>query len=239
MANNLKLANQSVNTEADALAAQFNNGYLRIYDSTGAGQPATADDAVTTQVLLAELRWNATAFGAAMDGVITANPLTPDAAANATGNVAQQSAVPAPSSGGGWYSAPSRIKKKQQRITGAAETTQAPQSVEGQGEYRPAKITGAADTKQAVQAAAGTGKESFKGAGASSQAAQSLAATGKESFSGVETGSQSPQAIAADGSVTGQQQAPPIYSSGGYYYQPKVQQEGEDEIIMLMFLMAA
>lgn len=85
MALNLKLANQSVNTEADALAAQFNNGYLRIYDSTGAGQPATADDAVTTQVLLAELRWNATAFGAAVDGVITANPLTPDAAANATG----------------------------------------------------------------------------------------------------------------------------------------------------------
>lgn len=85
MANNLKLANQSVNTEADALAAQFNTGYLRIYDSTGAGQPATADDAVTTQVLLAELRFNATAFGAAVAGVITANALTADAAANATG----------------------------------------------------------------------------------------------------------------------------------------------------------
>ncbi len=85
MANNLKLANQSVNTEADALAAQFNSGYLRIYDGA---QPATADTAIGAQVLLAELRFNATAFGAAVAGVITAAAITADSAANATGTAA-------------------------------------------------------------------------------------------------------------------------------------------------------
>lgn len=85
MANNLKLANQSVNIEADALAAQFNSGYLRIYDGA---QPATADTAVGAQVLLAELRFNATAFGAAVAGVITAAAITADSAANATGTAA-------------------------------------------------------------------------------------------------------------------------------------------------------
>lgn len=82
MANNLKMSNQSVNTEANALATQFNSGYLRIYDGT---QPATADTAITTQVLLAELIFNATAFGSAAAGVITANAITDDSAANATG----------------------------------------------------------------------------------------------------------------------------------------------------------
>ncbi len=85
MANNLKMANQSVNTEADALAAQFNSGYLRVYDGT---QPVTADTAIGTQVLLAELRFNATAFGAAAAGVITANAITADTSANATGTAA-------------------------------------------------------------------------------------------------------------------------------------------------------
>lgn len=82
MANNLKKTNLAVNTEADALAALFNSGYLRIYDGT---QPATADTAIGAQVLLAELRWNVTAFGAAVAGVITANAITSDASANATG----------------------------------------------------------------------------------------------------------------------------------------------------------
>ena len=79
MANNLKLANAAVNAEANALAALANNGYLRIYDGT---QAATADTAVGAQVLIAELRFNATAFGAAALGVITANAFTQDASAN-------------------------------------------------------------------------------------------------------------------------------------------------------------
>ncbi len=74
-----------MNAEADALAPQFNTGYLRIYDGA---QPTNADTAVGTQVLLAELRFNATAFPAAVAGLLTANAITGDAAANATGTAA-------------------------------------------------------------------------------------------------------------------------------------------------------
>lgn len=85
MANNLKMADAAVNGEADALDVLAASGYLRIYDSTGTGQPATADTAVTTQVLLAELRFGSPAFGDAVAGVLTANAITKDSSANATG----------------------------------------------------------------------------------------------------------------------------------------------------------
>lgn len=71
-----------VNTLVDTMAALANSGYLRIYDGT---QPITADTAIGSQVLLAELRWNATAFAAGVLGVATANAITADASANATG----------------------------------------------------------------------------------------------------------------------------------------------------------
>lgn len=80
MALNLNLSNAAANAEANALAALLNTGYLRIYDGT---QPATADTAITTQTLLAELRFGATAFGSASAGVITANSIT-SATATAT-----------------------------------------------------------------------------------------------------------------------------------------------------------
>jgi hypothetical protein len=82
LAKNTQLTNLAVNTEADALAAQANSGILRIYDGT---QPATGDTAITTQNLLAELTMNATAFGASVAGVITANAITADSSADATG----------------------------------------------------------------------------------------------------------------------------------------------------------
>ncbi|MEK9810443.1 MAG: hypothetical protein VW362_08345 [Candidatus Nanopelagicales bacterium] len=82
MANNPKRSNAAVNAAADAVCPLLNDGYLRIYDGT---QPATANTAVSTQTLLAELRWNATAFGSASNGVATANAITSDASANATG----------------------------------------------------------------------------------------------------------------------------------------------------------
>lgn len=82
MALNLKKSNLAVNTEVDALSDQLDNGYLRIYDGT---QAANADTAVGAQVLLAELRFNATASGAGVAGVITFNAFTADASANATG----------------------------------------------------------------------------------------------------------------------------------------------------------
>lgn len=85
MALNLKMANAGVNAEADALSDQLDNGFLRIYDGS---QPATADTAVGAQVLLAELRFNATASGAAVAGVLTFSAFTADASANASGTAA-------------------------------------------------------------------------------------------------------------------------------------------------------
>lgn len=85
MALNPKLSNVAANAEADAVAALANSGYLRIYDGS---QPASADTALGAQVLLAELRFNATAFGSAAAGVATANAITNDSSANASGTAA-------------------------------------------------------------------------------------------------------------------------------------------------------
>lgn len=82
MANNLKISTTAVNAQADALSDLLDNGYLRIYDGT---QPANANTAITTQVLLAELRFNATAAPAASGGVLTMNSITQDSSANNTG----------------------------------------------------------------------------------------------------------------------------------------------------------
>jgi hypothetical protein len=82
MALNPKYTNLAVNTKADALAALANSGFLDIYDGT---QPATADTAITTQVKLASLGFGATAFGSAVAGVATANAITQDSSADATG----------------------------------------------------------------------------------------------------------------------------------------------------------
>ena len=82
MALNPKRATAAINAAADAVCTLLNSGYLRIYDGT---QPATANTAVSTQTLLAELRYNATAFGAAVAGVATANAMVEDVSANATG----------------------------------------------------------------------------------------------------------------------------------------------------------
>lgn len=82
MASNPQFSTEAVNAEADAIGGLLNNGYLRIYDGA---QPQDANTAITDQVLLAELRFAADAFPAAVDGTITANAITSDASANATG----------------------------------------------------------------------------------------------------------------------------------------------------------
>lgn len=84
MALNFKRSNAAVNKEADEIGILLANGYLRIYDGS---QPATADTAITSQTLLAELRWNnsASAFNAAVDGVAAAKAITQDSSANNTG----------------------------------------------------------------------------------------------------------------------------------------------------------
>lgn len=85
MAFNPKRSIAAVNAEADAVCALLNDGYLRIYDGA---QPDTADTPVNSQTLLAELRFNATAFAPAIDGVALANAIAVDAAADNTGTAA-------------------------------------------------------------------------------------------------------------------------------------------------------
>lgn len=85
MPRNPHLATLAVNAEADAVAVLLANGFLRIFDGA---QPADGDAAITAQVLLAELRFGNPAFGAPVAGVATANAITPDSAANATGTAA-------------------------------------------------------------------------------------------------------------------------------------------------------
>jgi hypothetical protein len=74
--------NASANAANDARCALLNTGYLRIYSGT---QPTNADAALSGNTLLAELTFGATAFGASANGVATANAITQDSAANATG----------------------------------------------------------------------------------------------------------------------------------------------------------
>jgi hypothetical protein len=70
------------NAQLDNLCAALNSGYLRIYSGT---KPADADTGLSGNTLLAELTFGSTAFGAASGGVATANAITQDSAANATG----------------------------------------------------------------------------------------------------------------------------------------------------------
>lgn len=82
MALNPKLSNAAATLAADAVCVTVNSGFLDIYDGT---QPAGPDTAVTTQVKLARLALNSTAFGGASNGVATANAIVSDSAADATG----------------------------------------------------------------------------------------------------------------------------------------------------------
>jgi hypothetical protein len=70
------------NAELDTKLANLNNGYLRFYSGT---KPASADAALSGNTLLAELRFAATAFGAASGGSATANAITQDSSADAAG----------------------------------------------------------------------------------------------------------------------------------------------------------
>lgn len=77
-----KFSNACVNAEADAVGGALNNGFIRLYNGA---QPANADTALSGQTLLAELRFGADAFPAAVAGLLTANAITEDPSANATG----------------------------------------------------------------------------------------------------------------------------------------------------------
>lgn len=90
MALNPKTAVASRNLALNAAFDPLNGGFLRIYDGV---QPADADAALSGNVLLAELALNATAFAAASAGSKTANAITADSSANATGTATWASLV--------------------------------------------------------------------------------------------------------------------------------------------------
>lgn len=86
MANNISLAATVAAAMAQALADKINAGSgagtLCIYSGT---QPATADTAITTQTLLAQLTFSDPCEASVTSGVITFDTITPDTSANATG----------------------------------------------------------------------------------------------------------------------------------------------------------
>jgi len=67
---------------ADAVCALLDGGSILIYSGT---RPASPDVAITTQVLLATLEFADPAFAAAVAGVATANAITDDSDADASG----------------------------------------------------------------------------------------------------------------------------------------------------------
>lgn len=81
MALNPKRTAGAANAALDGWKTQLNSGKLRIYSGT---QPATASTAISGNTLLAELTFNATAFGSSSNGVATANSITA-VSASATG----------------------------------------------------------------------------------------------------------------------------------------------------------
>jgi hypothetical protein len=66
----------------DSFTGNANSGLLRIYSGT---RPTNADTALSGNTLLATLTMNATSFAAASAGVLTANAITSDSSADATG----------------------------------------------------------------------------------------------------------------------------------------------------------
>src|SRR6185312_4607531 len=86
MAHNLKYAVALKNARLDAITAAIGaSGFVDIYDGS---QPASPDTAVTSQVKLAHLALSATFAPAASGGVLTANAISDDTDADATGTAA-------------------------------------------------------------------------------------------------------------------------------------------------------
>lgn len=86
MAADPRLSNAAASAAADAVVdlidAGAGAGTIKIYDGT---IPTNANTAVGSQVLLATLTFSDPAFGAAANGVATANSITSDSSADATG----------------------------------------------------------------------------------------------------------------------------------------------------------
>jgi len=87
MALDPKITYTAANAMLDTFSAAVNSGKIRIYDATG-GIPTNADDAIGSNVLLAELVGNATFKATTTNGVLTAAAITADSSANASGDAA-------------------------------------------------------------------------------------------------------------------------------------------------------
>lgn len=70
--NNTNMSALVVNTQANAGAALYNNGYLRIY---GGNQPASTDEPIADQPLLVEGQFAGTAWDNAVEGELLANEI--------------------------------------------------------------------------------------------------------------------------------------------------------------------
>lgn len=96
MASNTFFGDAATEAALDAIAALLNSGFLDIYDGT---PPTDANTAVGAQVKLARLTFGATAFGASASSgtprksVATANSITSDTNADATGTATWYRAV--------------------------------------------------------------------------------------------------------------------------------------------------
>lgn len=82
----MRIAVARRNAALDTFITPANSGLLRIYDDSAA-RPADADTAVPGgSILLAELTMNATSFPAASSGTLTANAITDESSAPASGD---------------------------------------------------------------------------------------------------------------------------------------------------------
>jgi hypothetical protein len=82
MANNFKVSAAARNLELDALSVLLDGGFLDVLDGA---QPATPETAITSQVRLARLSLNADFAPTASGAQLTANAITSDTDADATG----------------------------------------------------------------------------------------------------------------------------------------------------------
>jgi len=82
MAHEIKVSTQAANLKADAFGVAMNAGLIRVYQGV---KPATGNAALGAAVLLGELNFGNPAFGAAVNGLATANAITKDSSADNTG----------------------------------------------------------------------------------------------------------------------------------------------------------
>ena len=85
MAADPRITNAVASAMADVIGDSLDSGTIKIYTGT---IPTDADTAIGAQTLLATLTFNAAAFPAASNGVLTAAAITSDSSIDATGTAA-------------------------------------------------------------------------------------------------------------------------------------------------------